>query len=154
MSPTSTQYGPGVREPVNCGAVPAGVCVEPPESSAHAVLLGVPTPRPMVIVGGGPAALSVTFTVPLCATVNDLKSLPPTGTVPVKVSVVIGTDGDVVLELSEPLLSHATAINMSANATGIKRLMRSFLGSPRQAGRRHWHLWLSEKAYQKLTALW
>src|SRR2546425_11044149 len=93
------------------GCVPAGTATVNLVSSEHEdeSVVGVPTPRPMKIVAGGPAAVSVTSTSPACATVNDLKSLPIGSTVPLNVSVLrtTGGVGDVVVELP-PLLSQAT----------------------------------------------
>jgi hypothetical protein len=50
----------------------------------------------ITMLDGGAAAVSVTSTGPVALTGKLWKSLPPTATVPVKVSVVRGTVGVVV----------------------------------------------------------
>ena len=84
--------------------------------SAHDPDPVVPMPIPIVIVDGGPAAVSVTSTWPVVVTVNGLKSLPFTCTVPDSVSVVFGVDG-VVVVVFELLLQPAAARASASTST-------------------------------------
>ena len=97
MSEIFTHRAPALLVPESWTAEPAGVFTEPPDSTAHDDPLCVPTPSPIVIVDGGPAAVSVTSTRPVAAIVKLLKALPRTGTVPENVSVVRVTVGVVVV---------------------------------------------------------
>ena len=97
MSETCTHRAPALLVPESWTAEPAGVFTEPPDSTAHDDPLCVPTARPIVIVDGGPATVSVTSTSPVAAIVKLLKALPRTGTVPENVSVVRVTVGVVVV---------------------------------------------------------
>lgn len=74
-------------------------------------------PTPIVIVDGGVAAVSVRSTCPVAVTENVWYALPPTGTVPVKVSVVRVTVGVGVVVAS---LLHATVAHVKT-ATAIAR---------------------------------
>jgi hypothetical protein len=61
-------------------------------------------------VAGGPAAVSVTSVVPVADTRKLLNALPPTGTVPEKLSVVRVSEGVVVdASLPHPAMHAATA---------------------------------------------
>src|SRR5262245_41173256 len=98
--------------PLSCAAVPAGTIVDPPERSVHVGAAHVPTPSPMKIVDGGPAAVSVTVSCPPdSVTVNGCESLPPTSTVPVNISTVglTTTDGAVDEVPPDPLSQPAAA---------------------------------------------
>src|SRR5579862_3772770 len=103
-------------------APPAAICVDAPASTTHVPEPVVPMPTPMMIVDGGPAAVSVASTCPVVVTVNGWKLLPFTCTVPVSVSVVLGVDGvvvDVELELLVQL-DTATASTMIASVARIR----------------------------------
>jgi hypothetical protein len=64
----------------------------------------------MTMAAGGPAAVIVTVTGPDVPTVNVFIALPPTGTVPVKLSVlVVVVEGLVVDASSFPHATHAIA---------------------------------------------
>ena len=111
--------------------------------SVHAAPLGVPTPSPIVIVGGGPAAVSVTSTSPNEATVKVCESDPCTATVPLNWSVA--DEGDV----TGVLLPHAAAVNAKPRASASRReattdeldrkkdIVRFILGPPALAGDPH-----------------
>src|SRR5436190_19468399 len=88
-------------------------------------------PTPIQIVDGGPAAVSVTFTVPVCETLKGEKLTPLTCTVPGNVSVIVVAVGVVTVDAgSEPL----QAAIVSANVRRIRRkgFMRRALQSRRQ----------------------
>src|SRR5690348_4916188 len=89
MSAIATQYAPdAVSVPVSCAVVvlACAVVVPPVRNVQPPAPFGLPTPRPIVIVGGGPAAVMVTLTVPGVVTVKLWTFCPPTATVPVKTS--------------------------------------------------------------------
>src|SRR6185295_510579 len=77
------------------------------------------------MVDGGPAATSVALTVPPVVTVKLLKSSPPTGTVPVKVSVTSVPVGAVMFELSPLAPPHAAvaATRASTSPSVVERVM-------------------------------
>ena len=81
--------------PETCGDVPAGVLVSAPANGTHFESAASPRPKPMMIVDGGAAAVSVASTTPACDTVNVWNALPAIGVMPVNVSVVRVTVGDV-----------------------------------------------------------
>lgn len=120
--------------------MPAGVKTIPLAASTQ-VEPPVPTPRPMVIVDGGPAAINVIFIGPAWATVKLLKSLPPTGTVPMNVSVVRTIDGAVVEVLVPPLSQAAVSGSVAMRASETKRFIRIFevlADAKRQPERLQW----------------
>jgi hypothetical protein len=107
----------------------AGAIVESLEITAHVDALGVPIPRPMKIVAGGPAAVSVTLTVPVCATAKGEKLTPPTGTVPVNVSVVVVAAGVVTVDVEfEPVQAGVVSANVRRNKSPC--FMRRALCNP------------------------
>jgi hypothetical protein len=101
-------------------------------SSVHTPLAGVPIPSPMEIVDGGPAAVRFAVNWPFESAMTKVcESLPPTWTVPVKISTVGasgGVDGAVTGEGLDPLpLEQAVETNRST--TAILRFI-SALGDP------------------------
>jgi len=100
---------------VSWGVAPATAVTVFVLDSVHAAPLGVPTPSPIVIVGGGPAAVSVTSTSPNDATVKLCESDPCTATVPLNVSV---TDAGAVTGM---LLPHAAARRATPMARATRR---------------------------------
>jgi hypothetical protein len=107
----------------------AGVIVESLDITAHVDALGVPIPRPMKIVAGGPAAVSVTLTVPAWATVKGEKLTPPTGTVPVNVSVVVVAAGVVSVAVESEVLQ-AAMVRASVRRIGSEYFMHRASCSP------------------------
>jgi hypothetical protein len=126
-SPTTTQYVPAEKAvPLSWAVAPGGVTIDPFVSIEHApVLLGVPTPRPIVIVGGGPADTSVTLMLlPLVVIVKLCESTLPTCTVPVNVSVTsVPVEETMFEDVSLPPQDAATAISTTANAGAAKRFI-------------------------------
>jgi hypothetical protein len=59
MSYTTTQYVAAAAVPESCAVAPAWVLTDAFVSNEHDAPLGTPTPRPMKIVDGGPAGVSV-----------------------------------------------------------------------------------------------
>jgi len=105
---TLTQKVPGPNVPVACGlaAVAPAVALTVAEQSRPA---GDPMPRPSCTVEGTPAPLTlfnVTLTVPFTAMLNEKNLNPPTGSVPVKLSLTVGAAGvvEVVLVVDEGAL--------------------------------------------------
>src|SRR5215813_2691216 len=102
---------------------------------------GLPIPRPIAIVGGGPAAVMVTLTCPGVVTVNVWTFEEPGCTTPVNVSVVSVADGEVMDDelLLEP--PHAAAADATtARLAATVRFVRPFilaLRCARQAYNRH-----------------
>ena len=69
MSYTATQYVPaGMLGPDSCGLVLACTLVVSPARNTQLEPLSVPNPRPIKIVEGGPAAVSVISTSPVWET--------------------------------------------------------------------------------------
>src|SRR5262252_4903726 len=102
MSPMATQYAPdAVSVPVSCGVVVLAMAwVVPPDRKMQLPFAsGLPMPRPMVIVAGGPAAVMVTLTVPGVVTVNVCTLLVPGVTVPLNVTVVTVADGETTFDV-------------------------------------------------------
>ncbi len=109
LSETTTQYAPAFAVPDICGVVDA--CAGTDWMSVQVEPAKFPMPSTIGIVDGGPAAVSVSVTVPpVNRMLNGFTSLLPTATVPVNVSTVggtgvVGAADDVV----GSAVSHATA---------------------------------------------
>src|SRR4051812_29659436 len=93
--------------PDNWTELPAVALTAAPASGAHLPSAGVPMLIPITIPAGV-TAVRVASTVPVDAAWNVWKSLPPTATVPVKVSVVRVVAEVVAAAVVEPLPPHAT----------------------------------------------
>src|SRR6516164_9487472 len=109
------------------GFGPAAVCTDAPvpPSGVHTGLpaaAGWPTASPIVIVGGGPAAVSVMLTCPAYKTLKTFESLLPTCTVPMNDSVV-GGGVTGIGPFSEPVMHAATAVAANSEAP-VKRNLR------------------------------
>src|SRR5689334_21872928 len=87
---------------------------------------GLPRPIPIVIVGGGPAAVIVTEIAPGVVTVNVWILNEPTGTTPVNVSVVTVADGAAMLFAEDVDPPHA-ARPQAAPAARIRRRSRALI---------------------------
>src|SRR6185295_10814500 len=106
ISEIFTHSAPGDALPSNCENEDGCALTLAPGMRSHApeVVLGTPTPRPMVIVAGGPAAVSVTSTSPAWTMVKGCDLLAPFSRVPVNVSFFSGSGvgAGVLLLLSHP----------------------------------------------------
>jgi hypothetical protein len=129
--------------PDSCAVVPAGVASDALASKGHeaaavaVAALGVPTPSPMKMVAGGPAAVSVTFNVPPePPTVNGWNADPPTSTVPENVSVVVivGSVKPLEFELLSPLEHADKTTATSAQTAAVNRF---FIASRSRRAFRH-----------------
>ena len=139
-SDTITQYDPALSEPESCAVLPAVAVVNAFASGVHPVIADVPTASPIVTVDSSVppgsvsvAEVNVTLTEPPpCPTEKPFDAFCSTpftggGTVPVRMSVVIVCDGDVVDEVDDeeedplhaPAASTAASVNDRRTVDGI-----------------------------------
>ncbi len=101
-----------------CGVEPATTFEDAPTIGVQPASPGVPSARPITTVEGGDAAVRSTSVEPVFDTGKLWNTEPPTGTVPVNVSVVRVVVGALTVPLVVSLLQVAAANAAAAtNAT-------------------------------------
>jgi hypothetical protein len=143
------QYCPAEIVPESCAEGPAWTVL--PLTFEQVVPSHVPTPSPIEIVAGGPAAVrSTVIWKPDDTTVNGFASFDPGWTVPEKFSVTSGVDGVVgsgvdveVSVLEQPAARAETTIRTAKVCFTSASLKNNYVAEP----------WRPEDKSNPLTAL-